>query len=64
MATHLICVYPFGKYEKGQRVESADEIDVLSADRDHHFVRINVPDEPVLEEPAPVPAMALSYDDK
>jgi len=41
---HLICVHPFqlaGKnYAKGQRVTDPDEIETLSNDREHHFVRV------------------------
>jgi hypothetical protein len=45
MPYHLICVHPFGAYEKGQLVTDADEVKALLVNRDHHFVRIAAPDE-------------------
>lgn len=41
MNYHLICVHPFGKYVKGQKVTDAAEVSKLLADREHHFVRVN-----------------------
>ena len=40
MQYHLICVHPFGKYVKGQKVTDPDEVAKLMKDRDHHFVRV------------------------
>ena len=40
MTFHLICVHPFGKYTKGQRITDPAEIAVLLTDREHHFVRV------------------------
>lgn len=40
MSYHLICVHPFGKYAKGQKVTDAAEVAKLLADRDHHFVKV------------------------
>lgn len=50
---HLVCIHPFGKYERGQVVTDQEEVKALMADRDHQFVRRNVPDEPapVVESP-------------
>jgi len=36
----LICVHPFGKYEKGTMITDAAEVATLLLDREHHFVRI------------------------
>jgi hypothetical protein len=48
---NLVCVHPFGKFEKGDIVTDADEIARLMAeDRDHHFVRIAAPE---VEETTP-----------
>lgn len=47
---HLICVHPFGSYQKGQRIEDPDEVARLSDDREHHFVRVNAP--PAEQKPA------------
>ena len=41
MNYHLICVHPFGKYVKGQKVTDSDEVAQLTKDREHHFVRVN-----------------------
>lgn len=43
MKYHLVCVHPFGKYTKGQRITDPDEVEKLMQDRDHHFVRIPAP---------------------
>ena len=40
MNYHLICVHPFGKYVKGQKITDPDEVIRLMQDRDHHFVRV------------------------
>jgi len=45
----LICVIPFGMYQKGQRVSDRQEVERLMASHDHHFVR-------VASLPAPTPA--------
>lgn len=40
---HLVCVHPFHKYERGQKITDAIEIATLLDDREHHFVRVPVP---------------------
>ena len=40
MNFHLICVHPFGKYTKGQKITDPAEIEKLLLDKEHHFVRI------------------------
>lgn len=52
MTYHLICVHPFGVYAKGQKITDPDEVAKLMDDRDHHFVRVLVPQPPV--EPPPI----------
>lgn len=52
MGYHLICVQPFGSYDKGQKVTDAGEVASLLVDREHHFVKIAAPPEP---EPQPEP---------
>jgi hypothetical protein len=54
MDYHLVCVHPFGKYQKGQVVTDPDEVAELLDDREHHFVRIAAP------APAPVPPAATA----
>jgi hypothetical protein len=44
---HLICAHPFGKYAKGQKITDPDEVSKLMDDRDHQFVRVNAPVEPL-----------------
>ena len=46
MNYHLICVHPFGKYQKGQIVTDPAEVAKLMQDRDHHFVRTVAPASP------------------
>lgn len=56
MGYHLICVQPFGNYDKGQRVTDASEVASLLVDREHHFVKVAAPPEPRPEpktEPKP-----------
>lgn len=50
MATNLICVHPFGDFVKGQQIADPDQVAALTQDREHHFVRISVPD-PVTPAP-------------
>ena len=40
MNYHLICIHPFGKYVKGQKITDPNEVAALMKDRDHHFVRV------------------------
>lgn len=42
---HLVCVHPFGKYTKGQKITDADEVARLMRDRGRHFVRVPAPTE-------------------
>lgn len=51
MTYHLICVHPFGRYSKGQAVTDPAEVKTLSADRDHHFVRVPAPPVEASETP-------------
>jgi hypothetical protein len=40
---HLICVHPFAKYIKGQRITDPALVAQLLEKRAHHFVKIAVP---------------------
>jgi hypothetical protein len=40
---HLICVHPFGKYVRGQKVTDQDEVEKLRKTRDRHFVKTPAP---------------------
>lgn len=64
MAYHLVCVHPFGVYAKGQLITDEAEVDSLMDDRDHHFVRITAPDQPVAAPVAPTvpPQLAQPLD--
>jgi hypothetical protein len=53
MAYNLVCVHPFGNYSKGQLVDNQDEVNSLSDDREHHFVRVAAPEEAKDEPKAP-----------
>ena len=52
MAFKLVCTLPFHGYAKGQEITDQAEVERLSADREHHFVRVNY--EPPVEEKASV----------
>lgn len=43
MDYHLVCVHPFGKYDRGKMITDPLEVEVLSEDREHNFVRIAIP---------------------
>ena len=63
MQYHLICVHPFGKYDKGQMITDQNDVAALLDDREHNFVRIAAPDVPdpppeVLEPEPSDPALA------
>lgn len=45
MDYHLVCVHPFGKYTRGQMITDEEEVTALLDDREHHFVRIAVPEQ-------------------
>ena len=68
MDYHLVCVHPFGKYERGQMIADPVDVAILLEDREHNFVRIpipvaeQVPDEPVPPEPQD-PAVAQAIKD-
>jgi len=49
MAYKLICTLDFGAFKKGQEITDPHLIDALLPDREHHFVRVSIPD------PAPPP---------
>lgn len=56
----LVCVHPFHYdaqhfYAVGQEVTDPEEMAKLSEDREHHFVRVSVPDPepPPPDQPAP-----------
>jgi hypothetical protein len=52
---HLVCVHPFGKYQKGQKITDPTEVNSLLDDREHHFVRVAAPEvEERPEAPSPV----------
>jgi hypothetical protein len=40
---HLICVHPFGKYVKGQKITDPALVEQLRKARDRHFVKIPAP---------------------
>ena len=40
MDYHLVCVHPFGKYQKGDVVTDPEEWARLADDHEHRFVRI------------------------
>ncbi len=42
MDYNLVCVHPFGDYEKGQLVTDKDEVAKLSVEREQNFVRVAV----------------------
>jgi hypothetical protein len=58
MDYHLVCVHPFGKYDRGQMITDPIEVEVLLEDREHNFVRVAAPNEPEAapEPPAPEPS--------
>ena len=60
---HLVCTIPFDRYTKGQSVTDPSEVDRLSHDRGHHFVRIAAPPEPEVEV-SESPATPVSLDDE
>lgn len=45
MDYNLVCVHPFGNYEKGQVVSDKDEVAKLSVEREQNFVRVPAPKE-------------------
>ena len=55
MAIKLVTTLPFHGYAKGQEITDPEEVARLQEDREHHFVRVFVPDEP---KPAPAPSPA------
>lgn len=44
MAYKLVCVHPFHNYVRGQEITDPDEVAKLSEDREHHFVRVAMPE--------------------
>jgi hypothetical protein len=56
MAYKLICVHPFQGVAKGQEITDPHLVAFYMADRDHHFVRVFIPD-PVEEAPAAEPVI-------
>lgn len=46
MAIKLVTTLPFHGYAKGQEITDPEEVARLQEDREHHFVRVFVPDEP------------------
>ena len=61
MAFKLVCTQPFHGYEKGQEITDPAEVERLSEDREHHFVRVFVEDaEPASSYPALAPAPKAS----
>lgn len=56
MAFKLVCTQPFHGYEKGQEVTDPAEVERLSDDREHHFVRVAYEPAP---DPAPEPAASI-----
>ena len=52
MAYKLVCTIPFHGFNKGDQVTDPAEVEKHLAKRDHHFVKVWVPD----AEPAPAPA--------
>jgi len=49
---HIVCVSPFHNYQKGQMIIDQVEVAKLLSDREHHFVRVAVPNpNTLLEEP-------------
>lgn len=56
---HLICVQPFGQYKKGDRVTAADEVAMLIAKRDSHFVKVPAPVEGSTAAPPQMPALGF-----
>lgn len=48
MAYELVCVVPFKKIKKGDRITDQAEVQKHLVDRHNHFVKVSVPD------PAPV----------
>ena len=54
MAFKLVCTHPFHGYAKGQEITDPAEVAKLSEDREHHFVRVAVAEEPKPESPIAV----------
>lgn len=59
MAFKLVTTVPWDRYDKGDEITDADEIERCMADAHRHFVRVAVPDpQPapvVVAQPAPAP---------
>lgn len=60
MNYHLICVHPFGIFAKGDKITDRAEVAKHLADREHHFVRVPAPDEPVPAPAAPASSPVAS----
>ncbi len=45
MKYKLVCTHPFHGFEKGQEVTDPEEIAKHNEQREHHFVRVAIPEE-------------------
>lgn len=52
MKVHMICVHPFAQYTKGQLITDQELIKKLREHRDHYFVKVAAPADPVDESTA------------
>ena len=59
MAFKLVCTEPFHGYVKGQEVTDPAEVAKLMDDREHHFVRVAVPDVDVGAQPVVAQALPV-----